>query len=149
MTDRVIPHRHQTISASKLIETVGDSLRVIKADDRLTDAELGAYMHRGVDAAKDYRNGDAEMGFVAFLRGCERWNGRFANDVLSLIGMKLSPLSTDTVTPQTLQSRLCRLMLEVSTALEDGELSEIEIASMKRSLVEAGEAIDGYRGKAA
>jgi hypothetical protein len=137
------------VSGSKLIEALGESLTTIKHEDSLTDAELGKFMHKGVDAGKAYRTGYAEMPVTAFLRGCERWNGRFANDTLALIGMKLTPLTCEEVSDQTLQTRLAKLMLEVSVALEDGQIDDLEIARMKRTLVEAGEAIDAFRGKAA
>lgn len=149
MTDTAIPPLHRSVSGSKLIETLGDSLTAIKAQDGLTDAELGKYLHKGVDAGKAYRTGYAEMPVTSFLRGCERWNGRFANAALALIGMKLTPLHTGEITDQSLQTRLAKLMLEVSVALEDGVISEHELARMKRTLVEAGEAIDCYRVKSA
>lgn len=147
MSDKAIPPLHRTVSGSKLIETIGDSLSSIKAEDGLTDAELGKFLHKGVDAGKAYRTGYAEMPVTSFLRGCERWNGRFANDALSLIGMKLVPLSTEAVSDQTLSTRLCKLMLDVSLALEDGVITDLEVARMKRTLIEAGEAIDSMRGR--
>lgn len=150
MGDAVIPPLHRSVSGSKLIDTLGASLSTIKSEDGLTDAELGKYLHKGVDAGKAYRTGYAEMPVTSFLRGCERWNGRFANDTLALVGMKLVPLAgSEEITDQSLQTRLAKLMLEVSLALEDGVISEHELARMKRTLVEAGEAIDQYRGKAA
>lgn len=147
MSDRAISPLHRTISASRLVESLGESLSRIKAEDGLTDAELGKYLHKGVDAGKAYRTGYAEMPVTSFLRGCERWNGRFANDTLAHVGMKLVPLADAEISGQSLQSRLAKLMFEVSVALEDGEIDDLEIQRMKRSLVEAGEAIDGYRSK--
>jgi len=147
--DTAIPPLHRGVSGSKLIDTLGDSLTRIKAEDGLTDAELGKYLHKGVDAGKAYRTGYAEMPVTSFMRGCERWNGRFANDALALVGMKLVPIAAEPISGQTLQTRLTRLMLEVSMALEDGKIDDLEIARMKRSLIEAGEAIDHYREQAA
>lgn len=149
MGDTAIPPLHRGVSGSKLIDTLGDSLTRIKAEDGLTDAELGKYLHKGVDAGKAYRTGYAEMPVTSFMRGCERWNGRFANDALALVGMKLVPIAAEPISGQTLQTRLTRLMLEVSMALEDGKIDDLEIARMKRSLIEAGEAIDHYREQAA
>lgn len=149
MSDPTIHPLHRTISGSKLIDTLATSLSAIKHEDGLTDAEIGKFLHKGVDAGKAYRTGYAEMGVVAFLRGCERWNGRLANDVLAEVGMKLVPLTKAKVSPQSLQTRLAQLMLEMSAALEDGNLSEIEIAGMQRSLISAGEGIDAYRADAA
>lgn len=149
MSDVVISPLHRSVSGSKLVDALAESLTAIKTEDKLTDADLGRYLHKGVDAGKAYRTGYAEMPVTSFLRGCERWNGRFANDVLGLIGMKLVPLHQGQVSGQSLQTKLCTLMAELSVALEDGVLDDMEIARMKRSLVDAGEAIDSYRGKAA
>ena len=148
MTETIIVRPARAVSASKLIDTMAESLSVIKEQDELTDADLGGVMHKGADQGAKYRTGLAEMGAVAFLRACATWNGRFANEALSLIGMKLTPLHSQPVTDQSLQTRLAKLMVEVSIALEDGVIDDIEIARMKRTLIEAGEAIDSYRGRA-
>jgi hypothetical protein len=149
MSHPLIVRAARLVSASKLIEALGSSLSRIKAEDELTDSDIGGALGKGTDQGAKYRTGLAEMGVVAFLRGCERWNGRFANDVLAEVGMKLVPIHTAEVTDQSLQTRLSKLMFEVSVALEDGKIDDLEIARMKRTLVEAGEAIDCFRGKAA
>lgn len=148
MSSSGIPPSYRSVSGSKLVDTLAEALTCIKEEDELTDKEIGQFLGKGTDAGKAYRTGYAEMGVLAFLRGCERWNGRFANEVLSLIGMKLSPLHAGTITDQSLQTRLAKLMVEVSISLEDGKIDDIEIARMKRTLIEAGEAIDAYRGRA-
>lgn len=149
MTATAIPPLYRAVSASKLIDTVAESLTEIKNADGLTDKEVGHFLGKGTDAGKAYRTGFAEMGFVSFLRGCERWNGRFANDVFDAIGMKLVPKTDAEINDQSLQTRLAKLMLEVSLALEDGKIDDLELQRMKRTLIEAGEAVDAYRGKAA
>lgn len=149
MSDRLIHRPARLVSASKLIETIAESLSIIREQDELTDADVGGVFTKSGDQAAKYRTGLAEMGVVAFLRGCERWNGRFANDVLAHIGMKLTPLPTGEVSGQSLQTRLAKLMHELSEALEDGVLTDLEIQRMKRTLTEAGEAIDAIRGRAA
>lgn len=149
MSAAAIPPIHRSVSGSRLVETIGTSLSTIKSEDALTDAELGKYLHKGVDAGKAYRTGYAEMPVTAFLRGCERWNGRFANDVLALIGMKLVPLATAEVTDQALSTRLSKLMFEWSLAMEDGRVDQFELARMKRTLIDAAEALDVKRGQVA
>jgi hypothetical protein len=149
MTDTAIPPLHRSVSGSKLIDALAESLTAIKAQDELTDAELGKYLHKGVDAGKAYRTGYAEMPVTAFLRGCERWNGRFANDALKLIGMKLVPLHQGAVTDQTFSTVLSKLMFEWSIAMEDGKVDDLELARMKRTLIDAAEAIDCKRGAVA
>lgn len=149
MTDPTIVRTYRVAPASKLIDALATCLTAIKDEDQLTDADLGAVMHKGADQGAKYRTGLAEMGAVAFLRGCERWNGRFANDALALVGMKLVPLAKAEVSDGAMSTRLSRLMLEWSIAMEDGEVDEIELARMKRTLIDAAEAIDCKRGKAA
>jgi hypothetical protein len=148
MADPAISPLHRSVSGTKLIDTLADSLTAIKSEDGLTDAELGKYLHKGPDAGKAYRTGFGEMPVTAFLRGCERWNGRFANDVLALIGMKLIPTHAVPMSVQTIQARLAKLMMELSLALEDGALSEMERAGMKRTLADAIEGLDSLRGAA-
>lgn len=149
MSSTTIVRSYRVPSASKLLDALAGSLTEIKEADGHTDAEIGAILHKGEDQARKYRTAIAEMSVVSFFRGAATWNGRFANDALDLIGMKLVPKDAADVSPQSLQTRLCKLMLEVSSALEDGDIDDLEIARMKRSLIEAGEAIDAYRGKAA
>lgn len=149
MADPAIAPIHRTVSGSKLIDALAESLSAIKSDDNLTDAELGKFMHKGVDAGKAYRTGYAEMGAIAFLRACERWNGRFAGKAFEMIGMKLVPIAAAPVNHQVVATRLAKLMLEMSLALEDGEIDEMELARMKRTLIEAAEGIDAMRDKAA
>lgn len=148
MSDRAIPPIHRSVSASNLIEAMAASLSVIKSDDGLTDKDLGHILHKGQDAGKAYRTGYAEMGAVAFLRACERWNGRFASKAFELIGMKLVPIAAAPVNDQTVATRLAKLMLEMSLALEDGEIDELELRRMKRTLVDAAEGIDAMRERA-
>lgn len=149
MPDALIPAVHRAVSGSCLIETLAESLTEIKDQDGLTDEELGRFLHKGKDAGKAYRTGFAEMPLTSFLRGCERWNGRFANAVLGKIGMKLVPLTAGDLNEQTVATRLAKLMLELSIALEDGKVDDLELARMKRTLVEASEAVDAMRERAA
>ncbi len=89
----------RTISGSFLLEKLGDSLREIKNEDRLTDADLGRVLGKHADSVSTYRGGDGDMGVVSFLFGCEKWDGRFANPVLRHLGVKMVRV------PQVLASR--------------------------------------------
>ena len=143
MPDPTIHGRHRVVSASKLIEALGESLSVIKEQDGLTDAELGAVMHKGADQGAKYRTGLAEMGVVAFLRAASAWNGRFANDALALIGMKLTPIRALPQSDRRFGVLLSRLKLAVDVALEDdNEIDDAELAAMKALLIDVGAAID-------
>ena len=61
--------------------------------------------------ARDYSNALSEMPVSAFLLGCREWNGRFANGVLSLIGMKLVE-EGDQLRPVTFLYRLPAVVAE-------------------------------------
>jgi hypothetical protein len=145
----VIPTDFRTVSGSTLIDVLAESLSTIKSEDNLTDTEIGRFMGKGVDAGKAYRTGYAEMGVVAFLRACQLWNGRFASKAFEKIGMKLVPIAAAPVNDQTVATRLAKLMLELSLALEDGKIDELELQRMKRTLVDAAEGIDALRERAA
>jgi hypothetical protein len=150
MSDTAIPPLHRTVSASKLTETVASSLSKIKEQDGLTDKELGHFLGKGTDAGKAYRTGFAEMGMVSFLRGCERWNGRFANAALAMIGMKLVPIAARPQSDRSFGVILSRLKLAVDEALEnDDQIDDDELAAMRALLDEAGQAIDARRARPA
>lgn len=148
MADTGIPPAYRSVSASKLIDALAECLTEIKREDDLTDADLGRILHKGQDAGKAYRTGFAEMGVVAFLRGCERWNGRFAKDALALIGMKLTPLQPRPQSDRKFGVILSRLKLAVDEALEnDNEIDDQELDAMSALLDEVGAAIDARRTK--
>jgi len=140
-----ISPRYRQIPASRLVETLGASLALIKREDDLTDPDLGAAIGKGEDAARAYRTGFQTMDAVTFLRGCERWNGRFANETLSLIGMKLVPLEPGDDTGRSAATKLTSLLLQMSVALEDGKIDDAELVAMRGALDEAGRAIDAMR----
>lgn len=143
MPDQTIHGPHRIVSASKLLDAMGKSLSVIKEQDDLTDAELGAVMHKGADQGAKYRTALAEMGAVAFLRACQTWNGRFANGALALIGMKLTPLVARPQPDRSFGVMLSRLKLAVDVALEDdNQIDDDELAAMRSLLIDVGAAID-------
>jgi len=146
MTDKAIAPKYRRASGSSLIEALADALTSIKAEDKLTDLELANFLGKdGQDSGKAYRTGYAEMPVTAFLRGCEVWNGRFANGALALIGMKLVPLDAGNINDRASLSALTRLLLELSVALEDGEITHDELTAMKTAIEEAGKVVDRLR----
>ena len=147
VTDRTIHRPFKAIAASKLFELTGDALTQIKAEDGLTDADMGAALGKHSDQAAKYRTGLAEMGMVTFIRACERWNGRFSDSVFAEIGMKLAPLENDEPVNQMTASCITKLLLQLSVALEDGKVDDRELAGMRTALDEAGRAIDAMRAK--
>lgn len=148
MAATTIVRTNRTVSASKLVNALAESLSVIKEQDDLTDADLGGVMHKGADQGAKYRTGLAEMGAVAFFRACEQWNGRFANDALALIGMKLVPTDAQPQSDRSFGVILSRLKLAVDEALEsDDVIDEDELAEMSAVLDDAGRAIDARRAR--
>ena len=143
-----IHSRFRTIPASLLLETLGKSLGDIASDDKATDADLGAVLGKSKYRAEAWRKGAGEMGVVAFLRGCGKWDGRFANDVLGLVGMKIVPLERGEGTDRESVTALAKLLAKVGAALEDdGMIDDIELADMSRALDEAGKHIDRLRDR--
>lgn len=147
MSHRTIHRPFRAIAASKLVERAAEALSQIKAEDELTDADMGAALGKHSDQAAKYRTGLAEMSMVTFLRACERWNGRFADGVLAHIHMKLAPLEDAEPVTQHTASCITKLLLELSVALEDGQVDDRELAGMRAALDEAGRAIDAMRAK--
>lgn len=148
MADPLIAPRYRIPSASLLVEKAAESLHVIKDADGHTDAELGAILHKSGDQAAKYRTGLAEMGMVAFLRACSAWNGRFANDVLGEIGMKLVPVEAESQCDRKFATMLARLKLMVAEALEDdGAIDPEELDGMQAVLDDVGRAVDARRGR--
>jgi hypothetical protein len=146
MSARTIVPPFRTISASKLVNAVAGSLTEIKREDDLTDEELGGFLGKGVDQGKKYRTGLAEMPMTSFLRGCERWNGRFANDVLALIGMKIVPLDSGGLEDRRGVTALMRAVLSLQEATEDDDqVDEVELAQRRALIEDAGQYIDQLR----
>jgi hypothetical protein len=148
MTGPHIHRRYATVPASLLLETLGKSLTAIRDEDRATDADLAAVLGKSEDSAGRYRAGNGDMGVVSFLRGCRAWDGRFANGVLALVGMKVVPLEAGTGTDRASFSAIAGLLAELAMALEDdGQIDDIELHSMRQALESAGGHIDRLRDR--
>lgn len=146
MTAPHIHGRYRTVPASLMLETLGKSLSTIKEQDKATDADLGAVLGKSDDRAAAYRNGDADMGFVSFLRGCREWDGRFANAALALAGMRLVPLDAGEGCDRSSVTALCALLAKKSAALEnDGVIDDAELEDMWLELEAAAKHIDRLR----
>jgi hypothetical protein len=111
------------------------------------DADIGRVLGKSKDSAERHRKGVGDMGVVSFLLACAAWDGRFANDALGKIGMKLVPLEAAEGNDRSAASALTKLLLEMSVALEDGRIDERELASMRQALEGAGQHIDRMRAR--
>lgn len=146
MTRQQIHGRFSTVTASLLLQTLGDSLDAIRREDGANDADIGAVLGKSKDSAERYRNAEGEMGVIAFLRGCRAWDGRFANSVLSLLGMKLVELDAEQVDDQASVTTLLALAMSLSAELEkDGDVSDADLRKHRAIIERVGGIIDGYR----
>lgn len=140
-------HRsYRTVSASSLLETIGATLGHIRDQYSATWADMGQVLGKSGDRAAAYAGGFGDMGVISFIRGCGQWNGRFANPVLALVGMKLSPIVPKNICDRRFATMLSRLKLAVDEALENDDLiDDAELDAMQAILREVGEAIDARR----
>jgi hypothetical protein len=145
MSDPQIRPRWHSVPASSVMQAIGDALERIKFEDGLTDADLGAELGKSEDQAARYRAGLAEMPATVLHRALTRWDGRFGAEFMALAGGKFVPLEPADANDRELPTRLTRLLLELSVALEDGSLSESELRAMRRAVEEAGQAVDQLR----
>lgn len=147
------PHIHgrrASFSASRALELLGKDLDRIKEEDGLGLKDVGRALGKSEDAAGKYITALSEMSVTTFLLGCREWNGRFANGVLGLIGMKLVDASPDTATDSERLCRILRLAHLLSVALNDeetpGDVDENELRDIgSDTLDEAARAIDALR----
>jgi hypothetical protein len=148
MTDPQFHGRFRTVPASLLLETLGESLKRIRDEDKATDGDLAAVLGKSEDSAARYRAGNGDMGVVSFLRGCREWDGRFANDALALVGMKLTPIDGAAGCDRAGLSALCALLAKKSAALEnDGIIDDAELEDMWPELEAAAKHIDRLRDR--
>jgi hypothetical protein len=147
MSEPQIHGRRASFSANKVLETLGESLDLIRGQDKLTWKDIGRTLGKSSDRAAAYADGDGDMGIVSFLLGCREWNGRFANKALGMIGMKLVPLESVPNSDRAYASALARLQAKVNAALENDDIiDQDEIDGMRADLDEVARGTDARRG---
>lgn len=144
--------RRSSFSVSAALDRMGEDLGNIRREDGLTWADVGRVMGKSDDRAADYARALSEMPVSAFLLACREWNGRFANGVLGMIGMKLVEAGPDSTTDSEKLSRILRLAHLVSEALTDmetpGRVDDDELDAIgSAALDEAQRAIDAFRAR--
>lgn len=148
-----VPHFHRdyrTLTTTLVLDTLGASLKRIREADGATWPEIGREIGKSKDRAARYAAGDADMGVVSFVLGCRAWDGRFANDVLSLVGMRLAPIGADGGAGGMNALRaLADLMAAKAAALEDGVVDDEELNLMWPLIVAVGEHLDRLRARRA
>jgi len=132
----------RVVPASAILQALGDSLSRIRQEDRLTWADIGAVIGKSEDQAAKYSDATAEMGAVALYRAKAAWNGRFTGAADQLIAD-----SAPQHDPQSAQTCILRAALALSTALEDGSLTDTEIKANRSTLEQSKDAIEALLGR--
>ena len=135
--------KRPTYSASNALEALGQAINQIKSQDGLTWSDIGAVLGVSDDQAAKYADGSATMNVVTYGRGKREWNGRFTGDFERLCidsrPGKVCDRSTLTAVLDAAAS--------LSKALEDGEITPIEVRDHRPQLEAALDAIAGQLGK--
>jgi hypothetical protein len=123
---------HRAVSASQILQQLGDALSRIRQEDRLTWADIGAHLGKSEDQAAKYADGTAEMGAVACFRAWNLWGERFCGGAKSLFVK-----SHNDHDARMAQSCVLRAALALAEALEDGDLTLQEIRDNRGTLEKA------------
>lgn len=124
------------IPASDIRAALGNALGRIRSEEGLTWAELAEQLGKGDDQATRYVDGSSEMGASTLYRAKQLWNGRFTGEADQLIGR-----AAPTHDGQQVQSCLLKAAFNLSIALQDGQLTDAEIAANRSDLERCGDAI--------
>ena len=143
MPDKAIHGVRAVFSASKALEAIAAALSEIKAQDGLTDADIGAILGKSEDQAAKYRTGLATMDAVTFARGKREWNGRFTGYLDRLCEQSRA----GTVCDRASTSTVIQATLALSVALEDGTITAEEVRANRSTLENARDAIDAQLAK--
>ena len=93
---------------------------------------------------KDVDDPGKQMTVFELLRSVPN-DPAIANDILALVGVKMVELDPAEGSGREACTKLTRLILEMSVALEDGKIDDRELVAMRGALDEAGRAIDAMR----
>lgn len=129
--------KNRPVTASMVREALGDALGKIRAEEGYTWVELGELLGKGDDAVARYVDASADMPVSTFYKGKALWNGRFTG-----AADKLIEEARGEVNPYNAQSCILKAALALSVALEDGVLTNAEIAANRADLERSRDAID-------
>jgi len=136
MATRQSSAKRRVVSASSILDALAADLSQIKAEDRLTFADVGRVLGRSEDQAAKYCEGSAEMGVTAFAFAKQAWNGRFTGRLDALLAGE-----PDATCDRAKESKLLKAALALSLALEDGAVDDEEVRQNRKTLEAAGDAI--------
>lgn len=135
--------RRTAYSASNAVAALAEALTEIKAEDGLTDADIGAVLGKSEDQAAKYRTGLATMDAVTFGRGKREWNGRFTGYFDRLC----EDSRPGKVCDHSTLTALLDLGAKLARALEDGEINPVEVRDHRSELENVRDMIDAQLGK--
>lgn len=144
MADQPIHGVSGPYSASRAIEALAKALGEIKAQDRLTYADIGAVLGKSEDQAAKYCDGSATMDAVTLGRGRREWGSRFTGyfDRLCDAG-KPSPEAD-----RKCESAVLQAALVLSRALaDDNAIHAEEVRQSRSELEQARDAIEAQLAK--
>lgn len=128
MTPPQIHGKRRSFSVSDALDTLGNDLKLIREEDKLTWADVGRVLGKSDDRAQDYAKGLSEMGFTAFLLGALEWKGRFTGNVMAMIGQQMAALDAADMSDNERLAKLLHLAHMLSLALlDDGQVDDDEL----------------------
>lgn len=145
MSDPRIHGKRPVFSASSAQECVSRALSDIKAEDRLTFADLGAVLGKSEDQAAKYCDGSAVMDFITYARGQREWGSRFTGPLDRLCDDS-RPAAVSDFEGHT---QLARALVVFAEALEDGTFTAAEVSANRTVLENARDAITNQLSKLA
>lgn len=144
MSGPLIHGKRRPVPASALLAALGDALGRIRAEDRLTWADVGVELGKSEDQAAKYADGTAEMGVFTYHRARDAWGSRFTDGADKLFGHVTADNDG-----RAAQTAILKAALALSVALEDDELTVEEVTANRATLEKARDAIDGQLARIA
>lgn len=130
-------------SASAVIDEIAAALNLIRREDGLTFADMGAILGKSEDQAAKYCAGSATMDVLTYARAKREWNGRFTGGLHRLCANSRPRADHD----RACESKVLKAALALSIALEDGEVSPEEVRANRSTLESARDAIEAQLAK--
>lgn len=141
MADRTIHGFPTVFSASNVLDALGKAIGEIKAQDRLTWADIGQVLGVSEDQAAKYGDGTAAMNAVAFARGKREWNGRFTGYFDRLC---IDSRPGKQISDRESESHVLGAALALSVALsDDNAITLPEIVANRSTIENARDALEG------
>jgi hypothetical protein len=120
-------------SASLVLTNLGNSLSLIRAEDKLTWNDVGAVLGKSADQAAKYADGTSDMGVVSYARGKREWSGRFSGSLMRLCyGCSNTPCNDRLTAAKTAQVGML-----LNEALATGDTVPASLIHQNRSAIES------------